>query len=724
MRRLAVSVFTLACTLPAIAAEGMWQPGQLPQIEQSLADAGLKVDPKRLTDLTAYPLNAVVGLGFCTASFVSPTGLAVTNHHCAYRGIQYNSSAERNLLDEGFLAKTLGEELPVEPTQRIYVTTQISDVSEQVGGGLAELADGNARYDQVDARSKALVAECEQGGGVRCDVYVIHGGLQFNLVRQMEIRDVRLVYAPAQAIGKFGGDVDNWIWPRHTGDFAFLRAYVGPDGKPADHSSANVPYRPKSYLKVNKDGVQPGDYVMVAGYPGRTNRYRLAGEVADAIEWGYPTYIEYYSAQLALIAEQTAGRPEAAIKYAANVASLNNGLKNFQGNLDGFAKLDVVAEKRRLETAMEAWLAANPEAVPGYREQRDALDQLLAEQRAQRERDLIWSQLWRTGLFSTARDLYRVALEREKPDPQREYGYQQRDEVRIQGRLAQLDRRFDAQVDRALVADLLRRYLALGQAQRIAELDQWLQRDADGGADLDARLGALYAGTQLGDAATRETWFKTKAGAFRGADDSALQMAVALMPAVLRLEQEGERIKGQEYHLRPAFMSALIAYRESLQQPVYPDANNSLRISYGQVEGYSPRDAVNYSAQTRLHGLVEKHTGSDPFDATRAQLDAIAEQRFGSYVDPELGAVPVNFLASLDITGGNSGSPALNARAELVGLAFDGNYESMSSGWLFNPRLTRAILVDVRYMLWIMDAVDGAHRLLKEMRVKPEFAKP
>lgn len=702
-------------------AEGMWQPAQLPELAGPLADAGLKIDPERLSELTEYPMNAVVGLGFCTASFVSPMGLAVTNHHCAYGAIQYNSTAERNLLAEGFLADTLGEELPADPTQRIYVTEQISEVSDRINAGLAELADGKARFDQVDRRSKQIVAECEKGGGVRCDVYVFHGGASFNLVRQLEIRDVRLVHAPAEAIGKFGGDVDNWIWPRHTGDYAFFRAYVGPDGKPADHSESNVPYRPKSHLRVAGKGVRDGDFVMIAGYPGRTNRYRLAREVAASIDWSYPTYIDLYSAQLALIDQASADRPEAAIKYASTKASLNNGLKNFQGNLDGFKRLDVVAEKRRLESGLEAWLKTNPEMAGDYFERAAQLDALLDAQAATRDRDLLWQSLWRTGLLSAAGPLYRLALERSKPNEERTYGYQQRDEVRIQGRLVQLDRRYDAAVDRVLLEDLLQRYLGLPEGQRIAELDRWLGREKAGDVDLAGRLNALYAGTKLGVVDERKRWFTASAAAIEAADDSALQLAVALMPAVLRMEAEDEARKGDEYLLRPAYMRALIAWKRSLGEPVYPDANNSLRVTYGRVEGYTPRDAVSYAARTGLNGLLEKHTGVDPFDATERQLAAIRADRLGSYRDSELGTVPVNFVASLDITGGNSGSPTLNDRAELVGLAFDGNYESISSGWLFNPQITRSIQVDVRYMLWVMDAVDRAHGLIREMGLQPEF---
>lgn len=722
LKRIAVGLAVALLAGPgARAAEGMWQPGQLPELAESLAEAGLKVDPKRLSELTEYPMNSVVGLGFCTASFVSPLGLVTTNHHCAYGAIQYNSTAERNLLAEGFLARTLGEELPADPTQRIYVTESISDVTAQIIEGLDQLPDGKARFDQVDARSKALVAECEKPGGLRCDVYVFHHGASFNLVRQLEIRDVRLVHAPSQAIGKFGGDVDNWIWPRHTGDYAFLRAYVGPDGKPADHSEANVPYRPNSHLKVSAAGVGPGDFVMVTGYPGRTNRYRLAREVKAAIDWSYPTYIDLFSRQLALIDQATRERPEAAIKYASTVASLNNGLKNFQGNLDGFAKLDVVSEKQALETALEGWLREHPQAAGDHFARRSELDALLDAQVAVRDRDLIWERLGRTGLMSAALPLYRVALERRKPDAQRTVGYQQRDEVRIEGRLVQLDRRYDAIVDRALVEDLLQRYLQLPSAQRIAELDQWLGRQGDAPVNLAAKLDALYAGTRLGELGERQRWFRADAKAIEAADDSALQLAVALMPAMLRLEAEGEAHKGDEYLLRPAFMHGLIAWRQAQGQPVYPDANSSLRVTYGKVEGYAPRDGVSYAAQTTLAGIVEKHTGSDPFDATQRQLAAISAGKLGSYVDPALGSVPVNFVASLDITGGNSGSPTLNGRAELVGLAFDGNYESISSGWLFNPQITRSIQVDIRYMLWVMDAVDGAHGLLREMGIKPQF---
>lgn len=721
MYRLGISVLlTLALAAPALAVEGMWQPHQLPALEDDLNRAGIAVDPKELADLTRYPMNAVISLGFCTASFVSPMGLVVTNHQCAYGSIQLNSSPERNLLHDGFLAQTLGEELPGEPTLRAYVTESITDVSDEVMAALAAEQTGAERFAVIDGKEKALVADCEVAGGYRCQVYVFHGGAQYFLVKQMEIRDVRLVYAPADAIGSFGGDVDNWIWPRHTGDFSFYRAYVGPNGKPADFSEANVPYRPKSFLKVQPAGLKESDFAMIAGYPGRTDRYRLSEEVADAINWLYPQLIERYRQILTLIEQNTSNRPDAAIKYASIVASLNNGLKNFQGNLDGFSKLDVVAIKAAEEQKILDWARNHGQesGADGF----DGLKQLLVTARQTRDRDALLQQLTRvSSLYSAAVDIYRLSVEREKTDALREQGYQVRDEPRLQGRLQQMDRRFDAQVDRALLEFMLGQLIALPPEQRIERLDRWVAGSAQAPTPelLKARLDALYGQTQLASSDQRMKWLKSDRKAVESAADPALALAVALMPALLEIESEAKNFEGQETRYRPEWMAARIAYAKAQGRPIYADANGSLRVTFGNVRGYSPSDAVSYAAFTHLNGILEKHRGADPFDVPVKQLQAIRAGKFGPYA--MAGSVPVNFVADLDITSGNSGSPILNARAELVGLAFDGNYEAISSGWLLNPVLARTIGVDVRYMLWVMDAVDGAHRLLKEMRIKPAF---
>ena len=317
------AVVALAASLmlfsTAKADEGMWQPYQLPAISDELADKGLEIDATSISKLTEFPMNAVISLGGCSASFVSPKGLVVTNHHCAYGSILHNSTPENNLLKDGFLASSFSEELPATPGSRVYVTEDVTDVTATVIAG-TESKLGNAFYEALDVREKWLIAECESEEGYRCQVYSFHGGLEYYLIKQLEIRDVRLVYNPAGSIGKYGGDIDNWMWPRHTGDFSFYRAYVSKQGLPADYSVDNVPYESKSFLKVSAKGVSEGDFVMVAGYPGRTNRYRTATEVENQFEWAYPE-AKILRERFIEIIEQTA--PEGTderIKYESMLA--------------------------------------------------------------------------------------------------------------------------------------------------------------------------------------------------------------------------------------------------------------------------------------------------------------------------------------------------------------------------------------------------------------------
>lgn len=728
-------IATLGSSGPdADAAEGMWQPRQLPEIAEQLATAGYAGDPAAIADLGKHPMNAVVSIGGCSASFVSPQGLVATNHHCAYGSIQYNSSAERNLLRDGFLAADLAQEVRGDPNLRVFVTDRITDVSAEVKRAIERAGDDpRAVYDAFESKSKVLVRACESGGSHRCELATFHGGLEFNLIRQLEIKDVRLVYAPASAIGKFGGDVDNWMWPRHTGDFAFLRAYVGRNGKPAPYASDNVPYRPMSWLRLAPAGVAAGDYVMVVGYPGRTNRWRLSEELTDAIDWSMPTVIAENRNSLRIIEETTRDRDDAAVKYASAVAGLNNTLKNFEGQLAAFSSVGGKVQRRRkalFETAMS--MLREKGGDPSTDAALAALRGHLAADRARRERDFAVGAIvpvgvagggrsGGTGLLAAATDLYRLSVERQKPDAQREPGFQARDEVRIKGRLEALDRRYDAIVDRALLRHRIERYAALPAARRLPEFDAWLGISGDQPdlGTVDAKLDALYAGSELADAATRLGWLGAKPEALRRSGDAALMLAAALYPAIERIEAESKAAAGRELLLRPAYMQVMMRFQQGESRAIYPDANGTLRVTYGNVVGYRPRDAVDYAPFTTLAGIAQKHTGIEPFDVPKAQLAAMSAGHGRAYASPELGDVPVNFLADLDVTGGNSGSPTLNARGELVGLLFDMTWESVAANWIFDPALTRSIQVDVRYMLWVMDEVDRAEHLIREMGLVP-----
>lgn len=700
----------------AHAVEGMWQPAQLPKIAGTLKQHGLKLDPKTLTDLTAYPMGAIVSLGGCTASFVSPEGLVVTNHHCAYGALQYNSTPQKNLIVDGFLAKTTAEELPGDPNMRVFVTEEIRDVTRDITGKLTDSMSGAERYKAIEQAIKAQVKACESDG-YRCDVYTFHGGYSYQLIKQLEIKDVRLVYAPPESIGKFGGDIDNWMWPRHTGDFSYLRAYVSKDGKSATYAKDNVPYKPKHVLTVNPEGVEQGDFVMVVGYPGRTNRYRLADEVQNSIDWVYPTQIKVYEDTLDII--NTAGKadPKTAVKYASMVAGLNNYLKNFGGQLEGLRRADAVEVKRAQEAELEAWLkkqggAENQALVADITKLRQAI----AEEKSQRDRALVLSLLNRSAMLSTGVRLVHLAKERPKADLDRDTGYQERDWVRIEGGLKQMDRRYDPKVDQQFLVYGLKRYVTLPKDQRLSALDTWLD-GASTDAQLTQKVAALYAGTQLGNGDERLKWLKADSQAIDASNDSVLKLARAVQPQLQKIEDEQDARAGEMTKLRPRYMQAMIAWKDSQNLPVYPDANSSLRVTFGNVQGVAPRDGVSYAPFTTAQGIVEKATGKSPFDASEAELDAIKAKAFDSYASKKLGTLPVNFLAYLDITGGNSGSPAMDAQGRLVGLAFDGNWESVSGDWLFNPQLNRSIQVDVRYMLWVMHHLDHADNLLKEMGV-------
>ncbi|WP_066092571.1 S46 family peptidase [Xanthomonas massiliensis] len=703
------AALALAATFAAADAradEGMWMPTQLPQIAAALRQAGFAGDPAALSDVTRPPLSAVVKVGGGTGVFVSADGLLLTNHHVAFGVIQYNSNAKENLIDGGFVAKDRADERAANPDFRVLVTVGFDKVTDEV------LADargktGRAYFDAVEAASKRIVAECEAGGQVRCSVADMYYGSDFYRIAQLELKDVRLVYAPPRAIGNYGDEIDNFMWPRHAGDFTLLRAYVGKDGKPAPYSPDNVPYQPPAHLQVALDGPKTGDYAMLAGYPGTTYRHRTAGEFARQVGHVLPTRVATFDALIAVIEAQGQADPDAKTRYASQLQSLKNNRKRAAGELEGLQRSDAVRLRGQDEAAMlAATHGADAEAIA-------ELHAVLDAAAATSDRDLLLAlAAGQTQLFGAALTLERLRIESAKPDAARESGYQQRDLALIEGRLKQAQRRYAPQVEKALLADLLARYQQLPDAQRVPEFDAAFGRTP---AQLAAALDALYAGTKLGEESERLSRFAAAREGKPLAADPLVALAATLVPAQLRLEDERKARDGELLRLRPAYMRALFAWRARQGRALYPDANGTLRVSYGRVEPLAPRDAVAYAPVTTVAGIVEKNTGQVPFDAPKPLLEAIARGDFGSTADPQLKTQTVDFLTNLDTTGGNSGSPVLNARGELIGLNFDSNWESVSASWWYDPRTKRAIHVDMRYLRWLLAKVYPAPALLREM---------
>ena len=722
-RTAVVLVAALCATLPLAADEGMWMPQQIPDLAPRLRELGFTGDPKIWADLTGFPMNAVVSLGGCSASFISPDGLIATNHHCVQGSLQFNSTPEKNLIVDGFLARTREEELSNGPGSRVWVTVAVNEVTDAITGKIDPKLSDRKRYDVIERRIKERTAACEKDG-LRCRIASFFEGYRYYEIAQLEINDVRLVYAPPQGIGNYGGETDNWQWPRHTGDFSFYRAYVGKDGKPAAFSKENVPYRPKHYLKVSPKGASPGELIFVAGYPVRTQRHETFAEVKERTEWALPRYVRRNKEMIAILEETTKSDKALAIKAEPRMRGLLNGMKKNEGVLAGLVSGGILARKEAKQKALDTWIAADPERQKAYGPALAGIAEMQAESEKTRERDAVLGGIYgNSALLSTANQLYRLSLERPKKDLDRDPSFQERNWARAKEGLERMQRSYDHRLDRPMLRYALLEAAALPADQRIAPIDTLvslapgMSKD-DAAKKVDAYLDTLYAGTKLGEKDFRLSLFDKSTKEIVDTKDEAVKLAVALHPMAEANREREKANDGKRSRLRPEYMKALLAQSGGL---VAPDANSTLRVTFGRVQGVEPRDGMLYLPQTKLAGVVEKHTGEGEFDAPDRLLAAEKALRAGKktpYFDEKLGDVPVDFMSDVDTTGGNSGSAVLNSQGELVGLLFDGTYETVASDFLFDTVKTRSIQVDTRYLLWVWDAVEGAKNLLDEIGVR------
>ena len=704
---------------------GMWMPAQmtLAQHVENFRKMGVKLDAKTLSDPLSAPLAAIVSLGGCTASFVSSEGLIVTNHHCVQGALQLNSTKDSNLVENGFLAKTKADEPSAGPAQRVMVVQSYRDVTKDMRDGLDAIKDPVARKEESEKRLKQLIAACEKDRpGTRCQVSGFFRGGLYQLFEMLEIRDVRLVYVPARSVGDYGGEIDNWEWPRHTGDWSFYRAYVGKDGKPADYSKDNVPYQPKHWLKVATQPLKPNDFVMVTGYPGQTNRASTAAEVHHDLEWFYPYLITYLDERYKLAESHLKDEGETAIKATTAKQGIQNALEKFQGIVDGMKKGSLLSEKDDLDKKTRAW-AAQP-GHEAYKTAIDKLDSILEEEFRVARVDFDRNQTFNgSRLLGTAISFTRWAEERQKKDPERKPGYQDRDMPRALAGQKQFTKSYDQILDRAGFRHALVRALQLPEADR-----PWLALllDAKKGQKLDEAfiektLDAWYKAQTIEDVKVRtELLEKGTPAQLKASKDPFVKAAQRIWATYKAEEKKHDAWAGELLLVSPMYAEAM---KEVLGGALAPDANGTLRITYGTVKSLKPdsKDPADWPF-TLASQILAKDTGKDPFNSPPKLLEAIKAKKFGPYAVPELNnELPINFESDLDITGGNSGSPTLNDKGELVGLAFDGNKEGLASDVVFNAATTRTIHVDARYMVWTMDLLDGADHLLKEMGLVPKL---
>ena len=695
-----------AALLPAAslwAGEGKWTPQQVLARGPAWVKAqGFSLPLARLWDEAKGGglLANAVQLPGCSGSFVSAEGLLITNHHCVVGILQEHSTPQANLGRDGYVARTRAEEKPAKAF-RIQVPRAFRDVTREVRAAIPAGADDLARFAAVETAQKSLVAACEAKPDTRCQFAAFDDGVAFSLTEFEELKDVRLVYAPPESVGNFGGEVDNWSWPRHAGDFALLRAYK--DGRPN---------APRHFFPLSPAGVRPGDAVAVLGYPGRSYRSWIADEMAEREERFFPAVRELYAEWIRILQEGGKRAPEAAIAVEDDLRSLENTQKNAEGQIAGLRRGRIVEKQRAADEAVLSWAAARPRqqaARDGY----EGLRRLNAERLATWERDFLLDLLARGArALRWPVQLARRSTEAAKPDAAREPGYMERDLPRLRDQLERDQKRYVEAVDKALARSWVARALALPAGQRLAPVDTLFGGLT--GEALAARLDALYAGSRVFELAARRAMFDETRDALRAREDPLLRLGLALDEERLVLKRRRDAASGAALEHRPAWRRAVAAHAG---RPVAPDANGSLRVTFGRVEGYAPREAVLMAPRTTLAGVVAKHTGEDPFDVPARIREAFAAGRFGRWRDAGLGGVPVDFLATCDTTGGNSGSPTIDGQGRLVGVNFDRVWENVANDFGYNPEVARNVNADVRYLLWLLEEVEAAPALVRELGV-------
>jgi len=693
------------------ADEGMWMPHQMKDLD--LIKFGLQMSPDGLFkgDGTGL-MSAVVNLGGGTGEFVSADGLILTNHHVAFGAIQRASTKEKDYLEKGFLSRTKAEEIPAQG-YTADVLLGYEDVTARIIKNIRPGMTYIQIYYAIESAQKELVAEAEkEGPDIRSTVASMYSGNKYYLFRFQRLKDVRLVYAPPQDLGNFGGEVDNWMWPRHTCDFSFLRAYVSKDGRGADHSPDNVPYKPKSFLRISLEGLKEGDFTFVMGYPGRTFRNYTLSELKFDRE-SLRRRLEQFKDIIAFYEKAGEGNREIEIKYASLVKGLSNSLKNMQGKLEGMDKVDLMGRKSAAEQEFMSWVGQDGARQKQYGEILGQVDAFMGRFAAFTWKNNSLSGLTGFGgstLLSQAYTIFRAVEERQKPDKDREPSYQERNLPYIKQSIQLAERGYDLPTDRSFLKHQLKKMLSLSEDRVPAAFKPLLAVKSEGA--IDEYVDGIYNKTILSSPEKRLELLFLNPAELAKLQDPMIALAAELEKELKSLREEGKAMGQERAELKRVYEKALL---EKSQGKFAPDANGTIRFTYGPVAGYSPRDAVRYLPVTTLKGVMEKSAAEPPFRVPD-KLKALFQARdFGRYRDPLLDDVACCFLNTTNVTGGNSGSPTLNAKGEQVGIIFDMTYESVIGDYVIIPELQRSISVDIRYVLFVTAKFSGADAIIKEL---------
>jgi len=715
MKRL-VSIFialVISFNMSLRADEGMWL---LPLLEQlnmgKMTELGLELSAEEIYSLNQPSIKdaLVIFGGGCTAEIVSSQGLLLTNHHCGYGTIQSHSTVEHDYLKDGFWAMSKDEEL-ANPGLSVTFLVRIEDVTDRVLKDVTNDMTERERADTINSVREEIINEATEGTHYRANVNSFFGGNNYYLLVYEIYNDVRLVGAPPSSIGKFGHDTDNWEWPRHTGDFSVFRVYMGPDGKPAEYSEDNVPLKPRYYLPVSAKGIDENDFAMILGYPGGTQRYMTSYGVDEVLTITHPNRIKIRGIRQEILMADMMADPKVNIQYASKYSGSSNYWKFSIGQKQGLERLNVKGKKETIEKRFTEWVNKNMERKELYG---DALELIKTsiEGRAEynnAQQYLSECLLRGTELPSMARNAQGL-LSALAGDDEQEIDEAVR---RLKQRAEGFYKDYNPPTDRKATKAMIKVFKE--DIDPVYWPDFVVQIDEEFGGDVDKYVDYMFDNS-IFTTEDKLMNFLADLDAEKLENDPALKNGMDIMMVYRDLMQKSGEFNINLEKGRRLYIAGLRDMDPELVS--YPDANFTMRLTYGSVLPYQPKDAVIYKHYTTMEGVMEKYVPGDyEFDLPDRLIELYEQKKFGKYADPA-GHMPICFLTNNDITGGNSGSPVINGKGELIGLAFDGNWEAMSGDVAFEPDLQRCINVDIRYVLWIIDIYAGAGHLVEEMDIR------
>ncbi|NEU09427.1 S46 family peptidase [Flavihumibacter sp. R14] len=698
----------------AKADEGMWLPMLIGKNYEQMKKQGFKLTPEDLYSVNKASIkDAIVSFGgFCTGEIVSKNGLIFTNHHCGYNAAASNSTPENNILDNGFYAKSYSEEKAI-PGLFVRFLVRIEDVTPKVTAALAGVPE-NEKAAKVAEISKQIAADAQAGTTTEAEVKDVYKANQFLLFIYNRFTDVRLVGVPPQSIGKFGGDTDNWEWPRHTGDFSIFRVYAGANNEAAPYSASNKPYTPKKFLPVSIKGVKNNDFAMVYGYPGKTDRFLTSHGVALATEKTNPTIVKLRDIRLKAWKEEMDKSVDTRLKLSSQYAQIANYWKYFIGQTEQLKRLKIYEQKQTEESKFTA--AAKDSVSAGLMEN-------YKKAYAAYEPYAVHITYVNEGLLASAwaRNAAQLGSAlKAMSDKKDDAAYIARAKENLNTLVSTYQQTYNETADKKIFAQILTAfYNDVPKSQHPKFITLIAEKYWKGSAEetFKSYTDYLWANSNLIDPVKLRA-FLANPDLSKLEKDPGYEYAKNLNPQDYVKNNFGSILSdfsAAKSKLDNLYLKALLDANKG--KLIYPDANSTMRISYGQVQNYSPKDGITYNVTTNIDGMVAKYQkGDDEFDLPQSLLDAYAKRDFREY--GENGTLPVAFISNNDITGGNSGSPVINGNGELIGLAFDGNWEAMSGDIAFDKQYKRTISVDARFVLWCIDVLGGAKNIINELDIR------